>query len=143
MLCPTIQMAQLKSLEKGTSKYQKRSMDCKVYSIPQGAMSHTTENLSLGTLTKRLILWCIDNDAYIGEYSKQHPTPRSTVLTSWPSTSTDVRYRPNRYSQTSRPVAIFEAVSTCFPPAVNKQMTKETSRRAMTLEKATPSSVSI
>ena len=92
MLCPTIQMAHIKSLEKGTSKYQKRSMDCKVYSIPQGAMSHTHENLSLGTLTKRLILWCIDND----EYAKQYPTPRSTVLTSWPSTSTDVRYRPNR-----------------------------------------------
>ena len=45
-------------------------MDCKVYSIPQGAMSHTHENLFLGTLPKRLILWCIDNDAYNGEYSK-------------------------------------------------------------------------
>ena len=45
-------------------------MDGKVYSIPQGAMSHTHENLFLGTLPKRLILWCIDNDAYNGEYSK-------------------------------------------------------------------------
>ena len=33
-------------------------------------MSHTRENLFLGTLPKRLILWCIDNDAYNGEYSK-------------------------------------------------------------------------
>ena len=33
-------------------------------------MSHTHENLFLGTLPKRLILWCIDNDAYNGEYSK-------------------------------------------------------------------------
>ena len=33
-------------------------------------MSHTHEHLFLGTLPKRLILWCIDNDAYIGEYSK-------------------------------------------------------------------------
>ena len=101
VLNPTVQMAHIKALEKGTSKYEKRSMDCKVYSIPQGAMPNTYENLFLGALTKRLILWCIDNDVYNGEYSKQHPTPRTTPLTSWPSTSTDVRYRPYRYSQTS------------------------------------------
>ena len=47
-----------------------RPVDCKVYSIPQGAMSHTHENLFLGTLPKRLILWCIDNDAYNGNYAK-------------------------------------------------------------------------
>ena len=56
--------------EKGTAKYPIRPVDCKVYSIPQGAMSHTHENLFLGTLPKRLILWCIDNDAYNGEFSK-------------------------------------------------------------------------
>ena len=33
-------------------------------------MSHTHENLFLGTLPKRLILWCIDNNAYNGGYSK-------------------------------------------------------------------------
>ena len=70
VLSPTVQMAQIKALEKGTAKYPLRPVDCKVYSIPQGAMSHTHENLFLGTLPKRLILWCIDNDAYNGEYSK-------------------------------------------------------------------------
>ena len=63
-------MAHIKALEKGTAKYPIRPVDCKVYSIPQGAMSHTHENLFLGTLPKRLILWCIDNDAYNSEYSK-------------------------------------------------------------------------
>ena len=33
-------------------------------------MSHTQENLFLGTLPKRLILRCIDNDAYDGDYAK-------------------------------------------------------------------------
>ena len=47
-------------------------MDCKVYTIPQGAMSHTYENLFLGTLPKRLILWCVDNNAYNSDYSKKN-----------------------------------------------------------------------
>ena len=34
-------------------------------------MSHTHENMFLETLPKRLILRCIDNDAYNGEYSKK------------------------------------------------------------------------
>ena len=67
VLSPTVQMAHIKALEKGTAKYPIRPVDCKVYSIPQGAMSHTHENLFLGTLPKRLILWCIDNDAYRGQ----------------------------------------------------------------------------
>ena len=46
------------------------TVDCKVYSIPQSAMSHTHDNLLLATLPKRLILWCIDNDTYNSEYSK-------------------------------------------------------------------------
>ena len=70
VLSPTVQMAHIKALEKGTAKYPIRPVDCKVYSIPQGAMSHTHENLFLGTLPKRLILWYIDNNAYNGEYSK-------------------------------------------------------------------------
>ena len=70
VLSPTVQMAHIKALEKGTAKYPIRRVDCKVYSIPQGAMSHTLDNLFLGTLPKRLVLWCIDNDAYNGEYSK-------------------------------------------------------------------------
>ena len=70
VLSPTVQMAHIKALEKGTTKYPIRLVDCKVYSIPQSAMSHTHENLFLGTLPKRLILWCIDNDAYNGEFSK-------------------------------------------------------------------------
>ena len=70
VLSPTVQMAHIKALAKGTAKYPLRPVDCKVYSIPQGAMSHTYENLFLGTLPKRLVLWCIDNDSYNGNYAK-------------------------------------------------------------------------
>ena len=143
-MSPTVQMAHTKALEKGTAKYPIRPVDCKVYSIPQGAMSHTHENLFLGTLAKRLILWCIDNDAYNGEFSKKkHSTPRTTPLTSWPFTSMDVRFRRNRSSQTLRLASIFESTSTCFPPPVNNHRTKGTDCRAMILVKATPSSASI
>ena len=69
VLSPTVQMAHIKALENGTAKYPLRPVECKVYTIQQGAMSHTYENLFLGTLPKRLILWCVDNNAYNGDYS--------------------------------------------------------------------------
>ena len=72
VLSPTVQMAHIKAWEKGTAKYPTRPVDCKVYSIPQCAMSHTHEYLFLGTLPKRLILWWTDNAAYNGEYSKKN-----------------------------------------------------------------------
>ena len=69
-LSPAVQIGHIKALERGTAKYPLRPVDCKVYSIPQGAMSHTHENLFLGTLPKRLVLCCIDNDAFNGSYVK-------------------------------------------------------------------------
>ena len=66
----TVEMAHIKVLEKSTVKYPMRSVNCKVYSIPAGARSHTHENLFLGILPKRLVLCCIDNDAYNGAYDK-------------------------------------------------------------------------
>ena len=41
ILNPTVQMAHIKALEKSTVKYPMRSVDCKVYSIPAVARSHT------------------------------------------------------------------------------------------------------
>ena len=64
VLSSTVAMAHIRALEKGTAKYPPRPVDCKVYSIPQGAISSTHENLFLGTLSKGIILWCVDNDAF-------------------------------------------------------------------------------
>ena len=69
-LSTAVQMAHTKALDKGTAKYPLRPVDYKIYTIPHGAMSHTHENLFLGTLPKRLVLCCIDNDAFNGSYSK-------------------------------------------------------------------------
>ena len=67
VLSSTVAMAHIRALEKGTAKYPLRPVDCQVYSIPQGARSSTHENLFLGTLPKRIILWCVDNDAHSGK----------------------------------------------------------------------------
>ena len=81
VLSPTVQMAHIKALEKGTAEYPIRPVDCKVYSIPQGAMSYTYENLFLRTLPLLLILWCIDNDAYVnGEYSKNSFNAKNNAI---------------------------------------------------------------
>ena len=55
-LSTAVQMAHIKAIDKGTAKYPLRRVDCKVYTISQGAMLHTHENLFLGTLPKRLVL---------------------------------------------------------------------------------------
>jgi hypothetical protein len=55
-LSTAVQMAHIKAIDKGTAKYPLRRVDCKVYIIPQGAMSHKHENLFLGSLPKRLVL---------------------------------------------------------------------------------------
>ena len=68
VLSPTVQKAHIKDLEKGTAKYPTRPVDWKDYSIMQGAMTYKHENQFLGTLTKRLILWGIDNGNYSCEY---------------------------------------------------------------------------
>ena len=118
---PDCQMAHIKALEKGTAKYPICPVDGKVYSIPQGAMSHTHKNLFLGTLPKPLILWCIDNDAYNGEYSKSPFNAKNNAIN-----VLAVYVWRNRSNQTLRLAATFEATSTCFPPPVNKNRTKGT-----------------
>ena len=96
VLSPTVQMANMKALEKGTANYPISPVDCKVYSIPKGAMSHTRENLFLGTLSKRLILWCIDNDAYNGEYSKKPFNADRSYITTYGAGPGDVSLRSGR-----------------------------------------------
>ena len=124
VLSPTFQMAHIKALEKGTAKYPLRPVDCKVYSIPQGAMSHTHDNLFLGTLPKRLICWLSTTTSTTATTLKTLSMQRTTPLTSWPSTSTDGRFQQNLSSRISRQEAIFEVTSTCSLPPVNKGRTE-------------------
>ena len=143
VMSPTVQMAHIKALERGTAKSPLRPVDCKVYSIPQGAMSHTYENLFLGMLQKRLILWCVDNDAYNGEYSMNPFNAKNNAI-NFLAVFVDGRQVPAKPLQpniaTGR--ATFEVTSTCSPPPLHKHRMKETSCRAMTLVTATRSSSS-
>ena len=79
-LNPAVQVAHINTLEKNTVKYSLRPVSVKVYSIPAGALSHTHENLFLTTLPKRLVLCCIDNDAYNGTYDKNPAQLRGKPL---------------------------------------------------------------
>ena len=90
-LNPTVQMAHIKALEKSTVKYPMRSVDCKVYSIPAGARSHTHENLFLGTLPKRQV--CTPRICF---------TPRTTPSASTQCTWADDRYPPNLSNRISK-----------------------------------------
>ena len=97
-LNPTVQMAHIKALEKSTVRYPMRSVDCKVYSILAGTRSHTYENLFLGTLPKRLVLCCIDNDAYNGVYTK-NPFHAQNNAISFHAVYVDGRQIPSKLFQ--------------------------------------------
>ena len=142
-LSPIVQMAHIKALAKGTAKYPLRPVDCKVYSIPQGAMSHTHENLFLETLPKRPILCCIDNEAYNGNYPKNPFNAKNNAINFLAVYVDGLQCWPNHSSQTSRMGATFEATSTCSPPPVNMPRTKVTNLRLTTSVAATPSSLSV
>lgn len=69
-LSPTIQLAHIKALEKGTAKYPIRRVETKVFSIPKGNLTGNQENLFLGQLPKRLVVGMVDSGAYNGSFDK-------------------------------------------------------------------------
>lgn len=69
-LSATVQSAHIKCLQKGTAKYPIRRVDVKVFSVPRGNLTVNQENLFLGQLPKRVIVGCVDSDAYNGSYAK-------------------------------------------------------------------------
>ncbi|GIY28079.1 hypothetical protein CEXT_683891 [Caerostris extrusa] len=59
-----------KALENGTAKYPLNRVLCKVYSVPQGSMSFVQDNIFVGQMPKRIIVGCVDNDAFHGTFEK-------------------------------------------------------------------------
>ena len=139
VLSPTVHMAHIKALEKGRAKYPIRPVDWKVYSIPQGAMSHTHDNLFLGTLPKRLILWFIDNNAY-----SKNPFNAKNNAINFLAVYVDGRQVPAKPLQPN-----FETGSNIrsyvnlFSATGKQSQDKGNGLSAITLVKATPSSASI
>ncbi|GFW09449.1 uncharacterized protein F54H12.2 [Trichonephila clavipes] len=68
---PGVLIAHAKALEKATAKYPIDRVNCKVFSIPQSSYSFIQDNVFSGQMPKRIVLGCVDNDAFNGNY-KSH-----------------------------------------------------------------------
>ena len=60
----------LRGLHKTHALYPIRRMDTVVYSVPRGNLTGNQDNLFLGQLPTRLVLGCLDSEAYAGSYHK-------------------------------------------------------------------------
>ena len=69
-ISPSVFIAHNKALEVGNAKYPIRRAVCKTYTIPAGNLNHTQENLFTGQLPTRIVIGCVDNDAFNGRYAK-------------------------------------------------------------------------
>ncbi len=69
-LSPSIQLAHIKALEKGTAKYPIRRVDTKVFSVPKGNLTANQENLFLGQLPKRLVVGMVESAAFNGSFNR-------------------------------------------------------------------------
>lgn len=67
---PGVIIGHAKALEKSTAKYPIDRVLCKVFSIPQSSYSFVQDNVFSGQMPKRLVLACVDNDAFNGNYKK-------------------------------------------------------------------------
>ena len=69
-LSPSVFVAHAKALEVGNAKYPIRRVICKTFTIPRGNLDFSQESLFTGQLPTRLVIGCVDNDAYNGVYDK-------------------------------------------------------------------------
>ena len=70
-LNPAVALAIERVLDRGiTAKYPFKRQSLKVFSIPQGQLSHTQDNLFLGQNPTRLFLAIVDTEAFNGLWNK-------------------------------------------------------------------------
>ena len=69
-LSPSVFLAHAKALESGLTKYPIKRVVCKTYTIPAGNLNGNHEKLFTGQLPSRLVIACVDNDAFSGNYVK-------------------------------------------------------------------------
>ncbi|XP_054721362.1 uncharacterized protein F54H12.2-like [Uloborus diversus] len=67
---PGVILGHVKALEKDTAKYPINRVLCKAYSVPQGSMSMVQDNIFIGSMPRKLIIGCIENDAFHGTFEK-------------------------------------------------------------------------
>lgn len=69
-LSPSVYIAHAKALEVGNAKYPIRRVICKTFTIPRGNLDWVHENLFHGQIPTRIVMACLDNDAFNGSYAK-------------------------------------------------------------------------
>ncbi|GFX60082.1 uncharacterized protein F54H12.2 [Trichonephila clavipes] len=67
---PAVVIGHAKALERTTAKYPIDRVSCKVFSIPQSSYSFIQDNVFSGQMPKRIVIACVDNDAFNGNYKK-------------------------------------------------------------------------
>lgn len=67
---PSVALGHARALEKGHAMYPLTRSEIKPFSVPQGSMSVSKDNLFLGQLPQRLVIACVDADSYNGVFSK-------------------------------------------------------------------------
>ncbi|XP_042912887.1 uncharacterized protein F54H12.2-like [Parasteatoda tepidariorum] len=67
---PGVILGHAKALEKTSAKYPINRVQCKVYSIPKGSMSFIQDNVFSGYMAKKVIIGCVDHEAFHGTFSK-------------------------------------------------------------------------
>ncbi len=69
-ISPAVYLAHAKALERGNAKYPIDRVECKAFSIPAGKMDDTQEKVFMGQIPNRIIVGCVDNDAFNGRFMK-------------------------------------------------------------------------
>jgi hypothetical protein len=69
-LSPSVFLAHAKTLENGMAKYPIKRVICKSFTVPAGCRDVSNERLFSGSLPTRLIIGCVDNDAFNGSKAK-------------------------------------------------------------------------
>jgi len=69
-LSPSVFLAHAKALERGNAKFPIRRVICKTFTVPRHNLDFSQESLFSGQLPTRLVIACVDNDAFNGNYEK-------------------------------------------------------------------------
>ena len=69
-ISPSVFIAHNKALDVGNAKYPIRRAVCKTYTIFAENVNHTPENLFMEQLPTRIVIGCVDIDAFNGRYAK-------------------------------------------------------------------------
>jgi hypothetical protein len=65
-----VSLAHAAALERGNAKYPIERVECKTFSVATGSRSIHQQNVFQGQLPSRIIIACVDHDAYNGTYAK-------------------------------------------------------------------------